>query len=101
MVGRPVVLGIRPQQLQCAGDGVRAAEEQGVHLHVEVTELLGDQMDVFTRTMAGARVVARVRAGADCADGQDAEFKVATNAMHLFKPGEFGRHVGSGRSSRS
>ncbi len=94
MVGRPVVLGIRPQQLQCAGDGVRTAEEQVVRVHVEVTELLGDQMDVFARTTAGARVVARVRAGADCAAGQDAEFKVATSAMHLFEPGEFGRHVG-------
>ena len=87
--GADVVLGVRPEQLRWDADPGRNAEPV-ITLDVRVTEPLGDRMDVYAATSAGAPVIARIDAAAPCRPGQRAAFRVDPLAIHLFEPGPFG-----------
>ena len=81
-------LGIRPEGLRLAeGNG-------GMELKVEVVEPLGDRMDVYARTAAGRRMVARVDALTEVKAGEMRRFAVDEGRMHVFEAGEFGKRVG-------
>ncbi len=85
-LGVPTTLGIRPQAMALAkteqpGRTIRAA--------VSVIELLGDQMDV-TCQVGELTLIARVRAEAGLAPGDEVHLAVESERMHYFQPGEFG-----------
>jgi multiple sugar transport system ATP-binding protein len=89
--GRDAVLGLRPQALtECQG-AVRARDGESLTLTVTVVEPLGDQMDVFGTTPAGAPLVARVTAREGVSPGRPATFNLEPHGLHIFEPGEFGR----------
>ncbi len=86
-LGRPVVLGLRPQAFRLASDG---QDPNVVRLAVRVVETLGDCMDVHCRE--GARgVVARVPTGQVVRAGEEAALRVEMTQARWFEPGEFGR----------
>jgi multiple sugar transport system ATP-binding protein len=85
-LGRPAVLGIRPQHMR-EGAGSVACE-------VRVVEPLGDTMDLTCTTARGTRLVARVAARTDVVPGQRVTFGVDMQRAHVFEPGEFGAAVG-------
>ncbi|MFG0328322.1 MAG: ABC transporter ATP-binding protein [Phycisphaerales bacterium] len=85
--GKPIVLGVRPEGLSPASNGEVSGS---LEMTVEVTEPLGDRMDVFLRTPAGKRMVARIDAARPLESGDQRRFRVDTDRMHLFEPGEFG-----------
>ncbi|UCD75347.1 MAG: sn-glycerol-3-phosphate ABC transporter ATP-binding protein UgpC [Phycisphaerales bacterium] len=98
-VDRPVVLGIRPEQLRLNRAGATGDPESAVTVEVSVTEPLGDRMDIYAVTSAGAKVIARVDATAECRPGAPASFRVDPVALHLFEPGETGGHLLHGRAT--
>jgi multiple sugar transport system ATP-binding protein len=94
-VGRPVVLGIRPEHLGVRpGDGTSAQ----VSLKVNVVEPLGHEMDVYMSSKLNDHVVARVEAATtEGVEGfrTDAQVKLFVNLrkVHFFEPGETGMNL--------
>jgi len=92
-VGRPVVLGLRPQMLRLAG----AESPTTVRAPISVVEPLGDLIDVFCSTPKHARLVARVNAGdatATLRPGGEVLLEVDMGHAHVFEPGPFGKSIG-------
>ena len=99
-VGQHVVLGIRPEHLHRS-----AVENEGrecpLRMKLNVIEPLGNDMDVYMETQLNDRVVARIEATADLADGWSLGFvrdsQVAMYAdlrkIHFFEPGESGMNL--------
>jgi len=112
-VGRPVILGIRPEDLEDAAlvpdtpadrrlkGNVELREALGSELHVhfsvpgvseaatdEVQELAKDTGDERTQATgaAGALLVGRFNARADVREGEPVEAAVDTRALHFFEP---------------
>ena len=104
-IGRPVVLGVRPEALRPEGTGGPPAgptpQELRLTLEITMTEPLGDRMDVYGKTVGGQRMIARVSAGDSVSTGTQATFSIDPAALHLFEPGEFGRDIALGSSGSS
>ncbi len=88
-VGKPVVLGMRPQALL---DGA-VGSGPSLTMPVMLIEPLGDSMDIFLQTPAGGTLVARVRSREGVARGQSLTLAVETAALAIFEPGETGRNL--------
>ena len=94
-VGRPVVLGIRPEHLSTRpNDGLSAP----LSLKVNVIEPLGHEMDVYMSSKLNDHVVARVEAAATegvAGFHTDAQVKLFVNLRkaHFFEPGETGMNL--------
>jgi multiple sugar transport system ATP-binding protein len=91
-VGKPVVLGIRPEHLSLRPAG---GNDNSLSLKVNVVEPLGSDMDVYGETPLGSRVVARVET--DETMNVTSEATVTTYAdvrkIHFFEPGESGMNL--------
>jgi ABC-type sugar transport system ATPase subunit len=94
-VERPVVLGIRPEHLQLSPVG--GGDSSSLSLRVNVTEPLGNTMDVYMSTELDNPVVARVDAlGAaqnDFRADARATVHVDLRRVHFFEPGETGMNL--------
>ncbi|MDX2130935.1 MAG: sn-glycerol-3-phosphate ABC transporter ATP-binding protein UgpC [Planctomycetota bacterium] len=91
-VGKPVILGLRPQLFRLdAGAGAPDA----VRLPVRVVETLGDCMDIHCRR-AEQGLVARVPAGPTVRAGDFAALLPDMTHARWFEPGEFGRALVQG-----
>jgi multiple sugar transport system ATP-binding protein len=89
-VGKPIVLGVRPQMFTEA-----AASAPGtMTMPVRVTEPLGDTVDIFAGTPKHPHVVARLGARTSARAGQSVTLAVNMNDAHFFEPGEFGKNLG-------
>ncbi len=92
-IGKPAVLGLRPQMLRPAG----ADSPTTLRAPISVVEPLGDLVDVFCSTPNQARLVARVSAG-DVGDSLRPGGEILLDAdmahAHVFEPGVFGRAIG-------
>ncbi|MEM9414709.1 MAG: sn-glycerol-3-phosphate ABC transporter ATP-binding protein UgpC [Planctomycetota bacterium] len=91
-VGRPVVMGVRPEGLH-----LRQAENAGdprmtIAVTVGVSEPLGSTMDLFTTTSVGEPIVARVKAEPIDA-GQTATLYLDPDQLHIFEPDEYGTNL--------
>jgi multiple sugar transport system ATP-binding protein len=93
-VDRPVVLGIRPEHLSLTPGG---GDSSPLALRVNVTEPLGNMMDVYMSTELDNPVVARVEAHGASQGGIRSEAKAAFYAdprrVHFFEPGETGMNL--------
>ncbi len=92
-VGRPVVLGLRPQMLRLAG----AESPTTIRVPISVVEPLGDLIDVFGSTPGHARLVARLNAGdatAALRPGGEVLLDADMAHAHVFEPGPFGKSIG-------
>jgi multiple sugar transport system ATP-binding protein len=87
-----VVLGVRPEHLRAAVAGAPGA----IETTVEVTEPLGDRMDVTVRTATGIRLVARVPATSPVEPGETIALAADPSDLHLFQPGPYGRRLDGG-----
>jgi multiple sugar transport system ATP-binding protein len=100
-VGRPLVVGIRPEHLNARpGDGPAAP----VSLKVSVVEPLGHEMDVYMSSKLNDHVVARVEAAATegvAGFRTDAQVQLFVNLLkvHFFEPGETGMNLSQTRES--
>ncbi len=81
--GREVVLGLRPEAVSAATAGTAASELMTAR--VEYVEPRGDRLDVYTVTMGGERIVARLDAQADPpATGAEVPLRVEMCHAHFF-----------------
>ncbi len=92
VLGKPIVLGVRPQMFTEVAPG--AAGGAIMTMPVRVTEPLGDTVDVFCSTPKNPSVVARVGARTSAKAGQSVALAVNMNEAHFFEPGEFGVNLG-------
>lgn len=95
LVGRGVVLGVRPQMFREVSGEASGSEGSGatMTMPVRVTEPLGDTVDVFCGTAAQGHVVARVGAKTRARAGETIVLSVDMGEAHVFEPGEFGRNL--------
>ena len=89
-VGKPIVLGLRPQSLRIADAGMPPATADRWELTARVVEPLGDSMDVYISTPKHPHVVARVASTTGVKAGDKIIVTVDAPAAHFFAPGEFG-----------
>ncbi|MDX2118040.1 MAG: sn-glycerol-3-phosphate ABC transporter ATP-binding protein UgpC [Planctomycetota bacterium] len=94
-VGKPIVLGLRPQMIHAASAGANAGNDPSrqMKMTVRVTEPLGDSIDAFLGTPKHTHIVARVPGTAHLTIGQPAVFTIDMDAAHFFEPGEFGKNL--------
>jgi multiple sugar transport system ATP-binding protein len=90
-VGKPIVLGLRPQMLTHRPESGTTASS--ITMQVKVVEPLGDQMDVACLTPKHAHIVARLHAFDGVKAGQSITLHVDMDAAHFFEPGEFGKNL--------
>ncbi len=84
-IGKPIVLGLRPQAAVDPGDASRPGLSPA-DLRVNVVEPLGDSMDLACTTPAGAPFVARIPARAGFPTGAVATFGIDMAKAHFFEP---------------
>jgi multiple sugar transport system ATP-binding protein len=87
-VGRPIVLGVRPEAMSDSAEGVFAGAGNVLPVTVRVVEPLGDTMDVVCRTDKHEHIVARVPARDGVTAGSRLELHLDQSRLHLFDPGE-------------
>ena len=96
VVGRHVVLGIRPEHLHLSPPG-GGGDSSPLNLRVNVTEPLGNTMDVYMSTDLDNPVVARIDAlgAAQAALRADARATVHVDLrrVHVFEPGATGMNL--------
>lgn len=90
-VGKPIVVGLRPQMLHVAAGGDHPGRQ--MKMNVRVTEPLGDAIDVFVGTAKHTHLVARVPGHVHVTIGQPTTFTIDMDAAHFFEPGEFGKNL--------
>jgi len=88
-----MVLGVRPEGLSDTAEGRFAGEENVLTATVQVTEFLGDKMDVFAQTPDHDRLVCRVDARRPLQEGARVLLHVNMDQVHLFEPGDQGVNV--------
>lgn len=98
-VGKPIVMGIRPQMFSLEGSGNGGGVGGGaggasMRMKVHVVEPLGDTVDIAVGTAKHPQLVARLPArGNPVPVGQEVTLEVAMELVHYFEPGEFGRKL--------
>jgi multiple sugar transport system ATP-binding protein len=85
-VGETVVLGIRPEALDLCDSG-DAQNGRDLTVTIDVVEPLGGQMDLYVRTAADQRLVARV-APQEVRPGSEAALQVNADKLHVFEMNE-------------
>ncbi len=93
-VGKDVVFGARPEAMNLAAEGRFAGEENILPAKVNVTEPLGEKMDVYAGTEKHSHIVARVDAQTGLADDQQIQLHLDMSKVHIFEPGEDGKNLG-------
>jgi multiple sugar transport system ATP-binding protein len=83
-VGRPLVLGIRPEDLALDDDSARGPRVRA-NVTLEVVEPLGSETLVYWNT-AGVNSVARVRPDHAVRVGQEVELRLDLGRAHFFDP---------------
>jgi len=85
LVDKPVVLGIRPENLVIVDAG--AQEENVLPVHIDVSEPLGESTDLYVSTSSNKSIVARVESRADLRMGIDIRLSVDMDKTHVFETG--------------
>jgi multiple sugar transport system ATP-binding protein len=82
-VGKPVVMGIRPEDIHDPDYTPPGIEAQAVSAHVEVTELMGNEIFLYLNS-EGADYVARVDPRTSARVGHDVQAVMNVHNLHLF-----------------
>ena len=98
--GQEVVLGVRPEAMNLAGQGRFAGCENVMPVQVAVVEPLGEKMDLYASTPKHPHIVARVDARRDVQAGQELELHLDMTKIHVFEPGPAGLNLVTSAGSR-
>jgi multiple sugar transport system ATP-binding protein len=88
-VGKPVVLGVRPEALQPGA----ASGGATLHVDVSVVEPLGDRMDIHASTDRHPSITCRTDGRSAVREGQPLVLAVDMQRAHFFEPGPAGRNL--------
>ncbi|MBE5777450.1 MAG: TOBE domain-containing protein, partial [Clostridiales bacterium] len=84
-IGKEVVMGIRPENIDDADEAVAANPEAVMNVHVEVTELMGSETYLyFTTSGKDENVIARVDPRTKTRPGDDVKVVLDTSRLHFF-----------------
>jgi len=89
-VGCPLVMGVRPESISDDPTGRFASQDNVIRFTINVTEPLGDKMDLYLITPNHDHVVARVDAHRGLETGAQLDFYLDMERVHFFEPGETG-----------
>jgi multiple sugar transport system ATP-binding protein len=96
-VGKPLVLGVRPEHMSFGprdGQGdMGVASWQAIDVNVNVVEPLGGNMDVYMSTATHDHVVGRMEADSDLQAGSARQVFVDTRKAHVFETGDTGMNL--------
>ncbi|MDO4269776.1 MAG: sn-glycerol-3-phosphate ABC transporter ATP-binding protein UgpC [Eubacteriales bacterium] len=81
--GRPVVLGVRPEDLHTEPAFLDASQESAIELKVDLAELMGAEIYLYGET-AGAPLTVRAPSRVRARAGDAVRLAVDRNKMHLF-----------------
>ena len=81
--GKEVILGIRPEDIHAEEIFLNSSQESIVDAHVEVTELLGSEVNLYL-LVAGQNAVAKVNARYDANVGDSIRVAFDVNKIHVF-----------------
>ena len=93
LVGRHVVLGVRPEHFSLRKPAAHSSSQSAIVMRVNVVEPLGNDMDIYLSTTLTKHVVARVEAQSGVEADSTAELSIDLPRVHLFEPGENGRNL--------
>ncbi len=93
LVGRRVLLGLRPQAMSAPSRGTAGDRENTIDVAIDHVEVLGEQMDVIGQTQFQSRLVARIAARDDFPASGTVTMRVDTRKLHFFEPGGVGRNL--------
>ena len=82
-IGKTVILGIRPEDIHNEDIFLNTSPESIVDAEVEVTELLGAELNLYT-FVGGQNVTARVNARTNAKIGDKLKLAFDLNRMHFF-----------------
>lgn len=88
--GQDVVMGLRPEGMFLRPCEEANNESQMLQLKLQVTEPLGNTMDVYATDSEGNRLVARVKAEPMEEADQLLNYYLDMTKIHIFEPGEYG-----------
>ncbi len=91
-VGKPVVLGIRPEAMHVREEGRFAGRENTFAAKVSIVEPFGDKMDIHAVSAKHPNIVARVDSQHPVSAGEDVRFHVDMQRVHVFEADEAGRN---------
>ncbi|MBQ9343333.1 MAG: ABC transporter ATP-binding protein, partial [Clostridia bacterium] len=84
-IGKEVVMGIRPENIDDAPEFVAANPDAKIKVHVEVTELMGSETYLYFSTSGkDENVIARVDPRTVTRAGDDIEVALDTSRLHFF-----------------
>jgi multiple sugar transport system ATP-binding protein len=89
-VDQPIIMGVRPEALEPTD---QPDTPNTLRARVEVTEPLGDRMDVYFSTGSHDHLGCRTDVRAAIRDGQELTLAVDMSRAHFFELGEHGRSV--------
>ncbi|MBN1341375.1 MAG: sn-glycerol-3-phosphate ABC transporter ATP-binding protein UgpC [Phycisphaerae bacterium] len=92
-LGKPVILGVRPEDLSDHSEGGFAGTENTLSVKVSVVEPLGDKMDVYMATAKHDRLVCRADSHRQIQEGMELPMYLDMSSVHIFEPGETGMNV--------
>ena len=84
-VGKPVKLGVRPEDIHDDNNVKTAYPEAIINFKVDVAELLGSETNITT-AVGDNKIVARVDARTDVKMGDEVELVLDMNKVHYFDP---------------
>ncbi|HVP13133.1 MAG TPA: sn-glycerol-3-phosphate ABC transporter ATP-binding protein UgpC [Phycisphaerae bacterium] len=104
-VGRPMVMGVRPDAFSVeapramgeASGGPGQEKPARIGVRVTLVEPLGDRKDIYMATPGQKNLVGRVDARVAVFEGQEVQMYLDMNRVHLFEPGEMGVNVTASR----
>jgi multiple sugar transport system ATP-binding protein len=85
LVGKQASLGIRPENLSIIDSSATA--ENVMAVHVDVSEPLGENTDLYVSTAANKSMVARVESKPGLNMGIDLRLSIDMAKTHVFEPG--------------
>jgi len=97
-VGSDIVMGIRPEGMFLRPSEFADTESQTINMTVDVTEPLGNTMDVFlsngelSKGGAGDKATARVKAE-PLEENSSVKVYLDQSKIHYFEPGKFGTNI--------
>lgn len=82
-VGKPIILGVRPEEIHDEPVFIEASQGTKITAHVDVAELTGAEMMVYS-TLEGQDFVARLDSRSDIKPGETIELAFDLNKAHFF-----------------
>ncbi|MCB9498550.1 MAG: sn-glycerol-3-phosphate ABC transporter ATP-binding protein UgpC [Bacillales bacterium] len=84
-IDKPIVLGIRPEDIKDSQEAVKANKDSSLKLKVEVSELLGSETNLHF-VIDDQSLVAKIGARADLKMGDDIDLALIMDKCHFFDP---------------